>query len=188
MSRVVIAVDRVAAIITGLVLIAVSLALAAWWRGTLGLSGPLRSPGLVKETTQPWWPWVSALVGLVLVLLGLRWLVAHVPTGGVSRVRLPGTGPHGRLTADVKSVAHVAAQVLQGTEGVRSARGTIGRERGQVVARFTATIEPQADLGLIADAADALSTDLKTVLQRDDLHCTVNLRVARRGRQLPRVA
>lgn len=188
MSRAVIAVDRLAAIIVGLTLIAASLATVMWWRGNLGLSGPFRSPSVVKETTQPWWPWVAAIIGLVLVLLGLRWLVSHLPSRAVAKVRLPGTGPTGRLTADVKSVGQVAAQVLADTEGVRSARGAIERDRGQVVARFTATIEPQADLELIADAADALSADLKTVLQRDDLHCIVNLRVARRGRRLPRVA
>lgn len=188
MSRAVIAVDRLAAIITGLVLIAAGITTLLWWRGNLGLSGPLRSPAVLTATTQPWWPWVTALVGLALVLLGLRWLVAHLLTRAVARVRLPGTGPHGRLTADVKSVAQVAAQLLQATEGVRSARGTIHRDRGQIVARFTATIEPQADLSLIADAADAVSADLKTVLQRDDLHCTVNLHVAHRGRALPRAA
>lgn len=187
MSRAVLAIDRVAAIITGLALIGAGVATAIWWRGNLGLSGPLNASALVRQTTQPWWPWVPGLVGLALVLIGLRWLVAHLPNRGVAKIRLPGTGPQGRLSAEATSVAHVAAQVLQATDGVRSARGTIRRDRGQILARLTATIEPHADLAAIADAADAVSADLKTVLQRQDLHCQVNLRVARRGRQLPRV-
>lgn len=187
MSRAVIVVDRVAAIVAGLVLIAVGLLTLAWWRGTMGLSGRLSSPGLVRQTTQPWWPWVAGLLGLVLVILGLRWLVAHIPARGVSRFRLPGSGPQGRLTADAKSVAKVAAQVLEGSDGVRSARGAIERERGQIVARLTATIHPHADLHVVAHAADAVSADLRNVLQRDDLHCLVNLRVARRGAETHRV-
>ena len=70
---------------------------------------------------------------------------------------------------------------------VRSVRGTINRDRGQLVARLTATIEPQADLATVGAAADAVSADLKKVLAREDLRCQVNLRVAHRGRRLSRV-
>lgn len=188
MSRAVIAVDRLAAILAGLALLAAGLAGLIWWRGNMGLSGALNLAPVVRQATQPWWPWAVSVVGLLLVVLGIRWLVAHLPTPGVAKVRLPGTGAQGRLSADVKSLAQVAAGVLQTTPGVRSARGTIQRDRGQIIARLTATIEPHADLQVIAAAAEAVSADLKTVLQRDDLHCLVNLRVARKGRQLPRVA
>jgi hypothetical protein len=61
------------------------------------------------------------------------------------------------------------------------------RERGQVVARLTATIEREADLALIARAADQVSADLAAVLERGDLHCRVQVNVAARHRSLPRV-
>ncbi|MEP6854798.1 MAG: hypothetical protein ABJA33_04975 [Pedococcus sp.] len=187
MSRAVLAVDRVAAAIVAMVLIATGLAGLAWWRGDLGLSGPLDASSVVDQTTQPWWPWVAGLIGVALVLLGLRWLAGHVISRGVGQVRLPGTGKQGRLTAQVKPIAQAASDVLEATDGVRSVRGTINRDRGQLVARLTATIEPQADLATVAAAADAVSADLKKVLEREDLHCLVNLRVARRGRQMSRV-
>ena len=187
MSRATLAVDRVAALIVGLGLVGAGATLLSWWRGDLGLSGALDLSAVVKQTTQPWWPWGVALAGLVLVLLGVRWLVAHIPARGVAKIRLPDTGPQGRLSAEVRSVAQVAAQVLATTQGVRSARGTIQRDRGQIVARLTATIEPHADLHTITAAADAVAADLKSVLQRQDLHCQVNLRVAHRRRDLPRV-
>lgn len=188
MSRAVIAFDRIAASFVALLLIVAGLAGLAWWRGNLGLSGPLDSSALVDQTTQPWWAWVAGLLGAALVLLGLRWLAGHVITRGVGQVRLPGTGKQGRLTAQVKPVAQAAAEVLEHTDGVRSVRGTINRDRGQLVARLTATIEPQADLAVVTAAADAVSADLKKVLAREDLHCLVNLRVAHRGRQMSRVS
>lgn len=187
MSRAVIAFDRIAAIVLGLLLLAAGAACIAWWRGDLGLSGPLDVQPVVDRTTQPWWPWVAGLVGAALVLIGLRWLAAHVITRGVGQVRLPGTGKKGRLTAQVKSVAQAAADVLENTEGVRSTRGTINRDRGQLTARLTATIEPTADLRAVTEAADQVAADLKHVLQRDDLHCLISLRVANRGRPLTRV-
>ncbi|WP_404351831.1 alkaline shock response membrane anchor protein AmaP [Phycicoccus jejuensis] len=187
MSRAVIAFDRLATLLLGLLLIVGGLAGIAWWRGDLGLSGPLNVDAVAKQTEQPWWPWVTGLVGAALVLLGLRWLAAHVITRGVGQVRLPGTGKAGRLTAQVNPVADAAATVLEGTEGVRSCRGTIQRDRGQLVARLRATIEPQADLREVAAAADGVATDLKKVLGRDDLHCLVTVHVARRPRNLARV-
>jgi len=187
-SRAVIAFDRVATIIVALLLIVAGLAGLAWWRGSMGLTGPLDASGVTRQTTQPWWPWVAGLVGAALALLGLRWLAAHVITRGVGQVRLPGTGKAGRLTAQVKPVAQVASEVLEQTDGVRSVRGTIHRDRGQLVARLTATIEPAADLAMVTAAADAVSADLKKVLARDDLRALVSLHVARRGRQLSRVS
>lgn len=187
MSRAVIAFDRLAAIVVGLVLIATGLAGLFWWRGKLGLSGPLDAAIAVDQTTQTWWPWVVGVVGVVLILLGLRWLAGHVITRGVGQVRLSGTGKPGRLTAQVKPVAQAAAEVLASTDGVRSVRGTIHRDRGQLVARLTATIEPQADLATVTAAADSISSDLKKVLARDDLRCLVTLRVAHRSRQMSRV-
>lgn len=187
MSRAVIAFDRIAAVILALLLISAGVIGLVWWRGDLGISGRLDASTAVDQTTQPWWPWAAGLAGAALVLLGLWWLAGHVITRGVGQVRLPGTGKQGRLTAQVKPVAQAAAEVLATTDGVRSVRGTITRDRGQLVARLSATIEPQADLAVVAAAADAVSADLKKVLGREDLHCLVTLRVAHRGRQMSRV-
>ena len=61
------------------------------------------------------------------------------------------------------------------------------RERGQLVARLRATIEAEADLQAITSAADQVAADLAQVLERDDLHLQVQLKVATRSRSLPRV-
>ncbi len=62
-------------------------------------------------------------------------------------------------------------------QGACGACGRIVRDRGQLVARLSATIERDADLGLLAHKADAVSTDLEHALGRQDLHCSVELRV-----------
>ena len=86
-----------------------------------------------------------------------------------------------------EAVASAAAQALAHAPGVRSSRGSIHRDRGQIVAVLRATIERGADLRVVSDAADRASADLAHVLQRDDMHCSVQLRTAGRARSMPRV-
>lgn len=188
MSRAVVALDRVGAFLVGVLLIAVGAAAALWWRGTFPRwPSTLDISAVLDLTRQPWWPWAAGLIGLVLILAGLRWLVGHLPSRGVSQLRLAGSTSGGKLAAQVRPVAQAAAEALAQTPGVRSASGSIQEARGQLVARLNATIEPQADLSLVAAAADMVSADLARVMQRDDIHCQVNLSVAHRARTIPRV-
>ncbi|MEO7060745.1 MAG: hypothetical protein ABI083_13580 [Lapillicoccus sp.] len=189
MSRTLIAVDRFMALVVGLALIAVGVAGALWWRGTFA-SWPTRldTSAAVIMTTQPWWPYAAGLLGLVVILLGLRWLVGHLPGRAISQVTLPGSTPHGRLLAQVRPVTSAAADVLEQTPGVRSASATIQEQRGQFVARLNATIDQQADLSAVAAAADDVASDLARVLQRDDIYCQVNLSVAHRSHSVSRVS
>ncbi len=174
MSRAVIGLDRILTFVVGLVLLALGVAGALWWRGSFP-SWPhtLNLRSVLDLTTQPWWPWAAGLVGLVLLLAGLRWLVSHLPSPAVTHLTLPGSTPAGALVAQARPVAAAAAEALQQTTEVRSARGTVRQERGQLTVRLTATIDPHADLHLIAATADHVAADLAKVLQRDDLHCQV---------------
>ncbi len=188
MSRAVIAWNRIVTLLLGLVLIALGVAAILWWRGTFpGWPTRLRTDQATQATQQPWWPWVAGGVGLVLGLLGLRWLVSHLPNRGVTTIALPGSSSAGRLDAQVRPIAAAAADALALTPGVRSARGVIQQERGQVIAKLRATVEPRADLQLIADAADRVSADIRQVTQRDDIVCQVNLTVARSEHSAARV-
>lgn len=188
MSRAVIAWDRVVTLLMGLLLLAIGLAGILWWLGTFpGWPQQLQVDRPVELAQEAWWPWAVGAAGVLLILLGLRWLMAHVPDRRVSNLKLPGSTGQGRLDAKVGPIAAAAAEAFALTPGVRSARGTIQRDRGQLVAKLRATIEQQADLTTIAAAADRVSADLRQVTQRDDLVCQVNLGVARTTRDLSSV-
>lgn len=126
--------------------------------------------------------------GVVMTLLGLRWLAGHIPNRAVGQLELPGSGPDGRLLVAAGTVASAAAAAFAATPGVRSAKGTIHRDRGQLVAKLTATVEHEADLHLVAAAADTVTADLRQALQRDDMVARVQLHAAGRNRALPRVS
>ena len=188
MSRGVIAFDRFASFLVGIVLVAAGAFALVWWLDLFSwLPRALNTSPVTDAISRPWWPWVAGLVGAVLVLLGLRWLAGHLPSSRVGELTLPGSGRQGKLRAAATPVAKNAAEVLEGTPGVRSVSGRMLRERGQLVARLDATIEAGADLQAITSAADQVAADLAKVLERDDLRCQVQLKVATRSRSLPRV-
>jgi hypothetical protein len=180
--------DRVVCLLLGLLLLAFGAGAAVWGTDRVSpLTGPLDLGPLPDATNKTWWPWAVGVAGAVLILLGLRWLLAHVPARGTGPIRLDGSGRQGRLLADGRPIADTAAQVLAETPGVRSARGRVLRERGRVVARLDAAVEPDADLSEIAVAADEVSAQLRNMLGRPDLDCRVQLHTTRRGRPMPRV-
>lgn len=181
-SRRTLAVDRVAAFVVALVLIAGGAAALIWWfRLVADLPTSVPASTLHDASTRSWWPWAVAVGGLVLVLVGLRWLVAHLPRRAVSHLSLPGSDRSGRLRVACRPLAAAAAESMRTTPGVTSSSGRVRRERGQLVATLRATITPDADLATVASAADSVARDLARVLERDDVRCEVRLRVAATG-------
>ncbi len=189
MSRAVVAVDRLMTVLVGLLVLVLGAGLVLWWLDRVSwLSGSVDTSSVQDVLDQPWWPWVAGVGGVLLVVLGLRWLLAHLPARGVGELSLAGSGSQGRLLAAARPVVSAATDQLAAAPGVRSAGGKIVRERGQLVVRLRAAIEPSADLGAVAGAADQVVSDLARVLERDDLFCQVRLRLASGHREPSRVS
>jgi hypothetical protein len=188
MGRGVIAVDRLAAFVLGVALIAAGAA-ALGWRFDLIPDAParLRFSWLPDATETTWWPWATGAAGVLLVLLGLIWLLRHLRRRGVGRLRVVGSDHTGRLTADANAAVTAAGQTLTQTPGVRSCTGRMVSDRGQLVAELNLTIEPTADLATVQAAAEQASHDLHRVIGRDDLHHRVQLHVARHEETSSRV-
>jgi hypothetical protein len=180
MRRGVIALDRIVGLLIAIVLIAVGAA-ALGWRYDVIPDAPdqVRLGGLTDLPGEPWWPWATGALGLLLLVLGLSWLVRHVPRRGIGRLRLPGSDDSGQLTTDANAAVSAAAQALAQTAGVREGSGHVIRDRGQLVAELHCTLEPTADLTVVQAAAQQAAADLHRILGRDDLHHRIELRVGR---------
>ncbi|GAA0291922.1 hypothetical protein [Kineococcus aurantiacus] len=192
MGRAVLGLDRLLALLAGVVLLVAGAATAAWgggWLVRVWSAAPrqLQLKTATDTFAATWWPWAAGVTGAVLVLLGLWWLLAHLPRRGVGTLVLPGSDKHGRLLLEPAGAATAAAEVLEEFPGVRSAGSRVLRDRGQLVVELKALVEPTADLTAVVAATDAVSADLHQVLDRDDARARVHLSVARRARRLPRV-
>ncbi|GAA1749721.1 hypothetical protein [Aeromicrobium alkaliterrae] len=183
-------IDRFTTFVLALLFIAGGAAAIWWWTGRPidGTELPTTSDTTAASdlVAQDWFAWTAAVVGVLLALVALRWIAAHVTPNKVSRLRLGASDTTGRLDASAQKVAGAAADAYADTLGVRSAKGSVVRDRGQLVARIDATIEPDSDLALLSRRADEVSSQLLSVLERPDLRCSLHLKVALRGRGVPR--
>ncbi|GCD19595.1 hypothetical protein CTKZ_11570 [Cellulomonas algicola] len=185
------AVDRVLLLLLGLVLVVVGVAAVGWQVGFLADVWPSAPRRLAVDTGsvtgESGYPLLLALVGVVLVVLGLWWLLAHLPRRSVGPLRLPGGDRPGRLVVDPGPAVATAAGVLAEDRDVRSARGAVLRDRGETVVRLRTTVEPGADLPGVVAACDRVLADLAHVLPTERLRSRVEISVLREPTSGPRV-
>ncbi|WP_328291472.1 alkaline shock response membrane anchor protein AmaP [Kineococcus sp. NBC_00420] len=193
MGRAVLGLNRFLALVLGLVLIVMGVAMVAWAAGWLVKVWSAAPKTLTLKTatdafTMAWWPWAAGIAGAIFILLAVWWLLAHLPRRGVGVLSLPGSSKSGRLLIDPAGAASTAADVLAETSGVRSASSRVLRDRGQLVVALKAVVEPTADLRSVVTATDEVAADLAQVLGREDARARVQLGVARRARHQSRVS
>ncbi len=180
MSRTLAGLDRVMVALAGLVLVVGGVAGIVWqlklWDRA---SGTVSARWLPTAAQQWWWPWAVAAIGVVLIVVALRWLAAHFSRSKITSTRLPGSDSSGRLTVDLTALAAAAAASLTDTPGVRSTAGKAVDERGLRTITLTVTVDPSADLPTVTSAAERVCAELATVLPDRSLATRVHLRTAR---------
>jgi hypothetical protein len=191
MKRSVLAVDRVLLLLLGVVLVVAGVAAVGWQIGFLTEVWPSAPDRLAVDTGSVTgassYPLLLALAGVLLVGLGLWWLLAHLPRRSVGPLRLPAGDRAGRLTVDPGPAVAVAAEVLAEAPDVRSARGSVLRDRGELVVRLRTTVDPAADLPAVVVACDRVLEDLAQVLPTERLRSRVEISVLREAAAAPRV-
>ena len=167
MTRAVTAIDRLAAFVFGVVLIALGAGALLWNTHWIPRTPEvITAPGLVTASETHWWPWAVAGVGLLLVVVALRWLVAHLPMTRVRQTTLSvGTG--GVVSADLGEVADAAGRALQASPDVHSAKGRAVLDRGHRTIDLTVTSHSPTTLGAVIEAADEVSAQIAVVLGDD---------------------
>lgn len=177
MSRSSLALDRIAVAVLGLLLIVIGAGALVWntsWFA--GIPETITAPGLALSARSWWWPWAVALAGVVLVLVGLRWLAAHAMAARAHAMPLTGSGEGGTLSADLSSVADAAARRLASDPNVHSAKGTALIDRGRRIMDITATAAA-ADVAAAAAAADRVCCEAVTMLADDTVATRTRIRV-----------
>ncbi|TWD82524.1 hypothetical protein FB561_3657 [Kribbella amoyensis] len=180
MRRGVVVLDRLIGTIVALVLVALGGLAIAWRYGELpGLGDRIEVYAPADPTGTEWWPWATGTAGVVLVMLGLWWLVRHLPRRVGGRFSLPGGDRSGRLSADAHAAVGAAAATLAQRPEIRDGSGRVVADRGELVAELQCTVEPSADLQDVHTTVSRVVTDLSRVIGLPNLRYRVLLRVAR---------
>jgi hypothetical protein len=187
MSRKLVALDRIATLLSAVLLIGGGLAALDWRYGWV-LSYPDRtSTSAAQElTTAVWGPWAAGAVGAVLILLGLWWLLAHLRRGIEPTLRLPTGDSTGKITADLASVADAAADDFQSQAPVNHVRGTARRIGSDHVIEIRAHVDPRADGDSITRAARSATSDVERAFPDGSVACRIILDSPRSHRGLRR--
>ena len=191
MKRATASVDRTSTAVVGLALIALGGGAVAWERGKF--SGRERLDAAFVDTAidAGWWPWALGAAAIVLVLLGLWWLLAHLPrrsVGTVSFAATADTDVDGRLSVDLGSAARSAAKSLAAHDGVVSATGRSVSDRGQRVVEITATLDPAVTtLDKVTGAAAQTRDDVVTSLDGTPAAVRILLQCGKSRKQVGRV-
>lgn len=192
MKRATASVDRTSTAVVGLALIALGGGAIAWERGKF--PGRERIDAAFVDTAigAGWWPWALGAAAIVLVLLGLWWLLAHLPRRSIGTVAFASTADpdvDGRLSVDLSTAARSAAKSLAAHDGVVSATGRSVSDRGQRVVEITATLDPAAtSLDRVADAAAQTRTDILTSLEGTPAAVRILLQCGKPRKQSARVS
>lgn len=189
MTRLLVALDRIAGLVLALVLVAGGLLLLDWRLGlVLDLPVVAHISPVLDLVGRVWWPILAAVIAVLLVLLALRWLVAHLPRVRTSDARLAASSGDGRLTLDTSSVARASASALASEMVLPDARGRVREVRGRAVVQLDAHCTRDTDVAEVRDRAATVAHDVDRAFPSGELPLRVvvdapRTRVRDRGRR-----
>jgi hypothetical protein len=183
MTRLATTVDRLAAAVFGLALIAVGVGVLVWNTHLIPhVPHTITAPGLVSATNTEWWPWAVAGVGLVLALVGLRWLFAHTPKARVKALPLPPTAA-GSTSVDLGQVADAAATALQHDTNSHGAKGKAVIDRGSRTIDLAVTAYSPATVPALIAAVDEVGGQVTEMLGDARVAVRTTVHVDKHGRR-----
>ncbi|WP_380166355.1 alkaline shock response membrane anchor protein AmaP [Jannaschia sp. R86511] len=101
---------------------------------------------------QPWVPVAVAALGVLVALLGLRWLLAQLPRrSGTGRIGLGGEPGRGVTRLDASTVADAVEHDVEGYAGVRSAHAAVSGGRSQTTLTLSLVVDPGTDLRALTE-------------------------------------
>lgn len=170
MTRLLVTLDRLAGIVLALLLVAGGLVLLDWRLDTvLNLPTVAHIGPVLDLVKRVWWPVVAAVAGVLLVLVGLRWLVGHMPRVRNSEARLSASSGAGRLRLDTPSVARAGASALTSDLVLPEASGHVREVRGRPLVQLEARCAQETDVADVRDRAALVAGDVARGFPSGDL-------------------
>ncbi|GAA1679646.1 hypothetical protein GCM10009830_28380 [Glycomyces endophyticus] len=182
------AIDRPAAVVIGLLLLAAGFAIADWRFDFAGLWPRLDTDQVHAAVDADWFAWAALAAAVVLAVLALWWLFARVPRPAEGRVALAGAGAD-RIDLDVRSVAPRLRADLGRAAPVDRVTSRRFDVRGGQLVELRAHVDPRADGESLVNAAGGLAESVRAAFPDGEVAVRVIVDGPRRerARKTPRV-
>ena len=181
MTRKLVGIDRTVGVLLALALVAAGLLLVDWRLDLVtALPDGVHISPLLDASAASWWPFATAVVAVVLVLVGLRWILAHLPRLGSPDARLADSSGAGRINLDTASVARATAADLESDLVLPQARGRVQVRRGRPTVQLDAHCAPGADVADLRERAEQVARDMVLAFPSGDLPLRVLVDAPRR--------
>jgi len=161
MTRLAMAFDRFIIAIFGVLLIVIGFG-ALMWNADLiaGMPEYITLGDSAAMLDASWWPWAVAAAGIACVLLGLRWLVAHIPAGARRGVHTTAHTDLGTVELDLQNVAEAAAHNLADNASTYSSNGRAVLDRGVRTIELEVTAQSADDVSTVIENIDETARDI----------------------------
>jgi hypothetical protein len=182
------AIDRPAAAVFGLLLLAAGGVIADWRFDFAGVWTRFDPDAADSAVDADWFPWTALAAAIVLAILALWWLLARLPRAAEGRVALAATGSD-RIDLDARSVApRLRADLERNAPVDHVTSRRLDRKGGQLI-RLRAYVDPRADGESLIKAAGSLSETVATAFPDGEVTVRVIVDGPRRerARHTPRV-
>ncbi|MCA1783237.1 MAG: hypothetical protein ABR500_09025 [Dermatophilaceae bacterium] len=160
--------DRFLVGLLGLVLLTGAALIIAWLLRWLEPGDEIETDPVLALSEQVWWPYALAALGVVLVLLGARWLLAQAPQSIATEVRLPGSGHGGRFTAALGPVLQTAEESLERHPFIAKVSTSKQDRDERVGIVLDVTMRADAPLKETVDVIDGHLDEVHRVIGRSD--------------------
>ncbi|WP_335990876.1 hypothetical protein [Glycomyces sp. MUSA5-2] len=155
------AIDRPAAAVLGLLLLAAAAAVLDWRFDLAGIWTRLDTEQVRDVVDADWFAWAALGAAVVLAVLALWWLLARLPRPAEGRLALSSTGSD-RIDLDVRSVApRLRADLDRAAPVDRTASRRTAVRGGQLIELRT-HVDPRADGESLVNAAAGIAESVRT--------------------------
>jgi hypothetical protein len=182
------AIDRTAAALLGLLLLAAGAAVLEWRFDVLGLWDRLDTGAVRDAVDADWFAWAAVAAAVALAVLALWWLLARVPRPVEGRIRLGGSGAD-RVDVDVRSIEPRLRESLERNAPVDHVTSRRTRTDAGLLVRLRADVDPRADAESLRRAADDVAAAVEEAFPDREVAVRVLIDGPRRPgrRRTPRV-
>lgn len=175
--------NKVAVAVTGVAAVCLGVAMILWRAGILANPASIDTTSVTRLIDSDWWPWAAGVVGLLFVLLGIRWFVAYIPRPVATELALSESDEHGDLSVSLSALASAMDDRIAVAPGVHRSNSKVRVDRGARLIETRVHVDSGVHLRMLTEVVDDVARDVEVMLSGEAPAARVRVHVNRSRRE-----